>query len=103
MDRLTSLVADVEFSLQNDLHLVIGISINKGSAFLEPVDTAADGLLGVDALIARDIAEKGVLICDQRRLEFRLNFGEMFECWGGSHFSGGVRMCCLAVRGKAAG
>jgi len=88
VDGLTGLIADVELALQDDLHLVVGISVNKGSSLLESVDATADGLLGVDLVIADNVAEEGVLVGDQGRLEFGLDFGEVGECWRGTHLFG---------------
>ena len=87
MHRLASLITNVELALQDDLHLVVGISIDKGSSLLESVDATADGLLRVDLVAAGNVTEVGVLVGDQRRLEFRLDFGEVGECWRGAHFS----------------
>ena len=56
MNRLASLVADVELALQDDLHLMVGISVNKRSSLLKSVNATADGLLGVDLLAAGNVA-----------------------------------------------
>lgn len=62
MNGLAGLVADVEFALQNDLHLMVGVGVNKGSASFESVNSAADGLLGVDLLAAGHVAEVSVFV-----------------------------------------
>lgn len=80
MDRLASLVLDVKLALQDDLHLVVGVGVDKRGALFESVDTATHGLLRVDLVVADDVAEEGVFVGDQGRLEVRLDFGEVLEC-----------------------
>lgn len=88
MNGLASLIADIELALQDDLHLVVGISVNEGSALFKSVDATADGLLRVDLVTAGDVAEEGVPVGDHGRLELGLDFGEIVECWCGAHFLG---------------
>ena len=82
MNTLTCLVANVEFTLQNDLGFVVGIGVNKWSTLLEPVEASADRLFGIRA--TDDVAQVCVLVGDQRWLELGLRFREMLELQG--HF-----------------
>jgi hypothetical protein len=47
---LPGLVADVEFSIHDDLHLVVRVRIDEWSASFESVESTADGLLLVDMI-----------------------------------------------------
>lgn len=49
VDLLAGLVRDGELSFQNDLHLVVGVGVDKWGAFLKAVETARDGLLSIRA------------------------------------------------------
>ena len=88
MHRLTGFITDVKLSLQDDLHLVIGVRVDQRRSLLKSVDSAADGLLGVILVGAGNIAEKGVLVGDQRRLEFGLDFRKVLESWFVGHGGG---------------
>jgi hypothetical protein len=44
---LARLVADVEVAVDNNLDLVVGVGVFERCAFLEAVETAGDGLVGV--------------------------------------------------------
>ena len=86
MNRLASLVANVELALQDDLHLMVGICIDKRRALFQSVDAAAERLLWVDLVVADNVTKESILVGDQRRLEFRLDFGEVAESLLGAHF-----------------
>ncbi len=47
MNLLTRFVGNVEFSLHDDLHLVIGVSVDEWGACLESVEAARDRFLGI--------------------------------------------------------
>jgi hypothetical protein len=85
MHALASLVTDVEFALEDDFHLVVGISVDKRRAFLESVDATADRLLRVDLFAACHVAKVGVLVGDERRLELGLDLGEVRESRSRAH------------------
>lgn len=57
---------------------MVGVGVDEGCALLEPVDTTADGLVGIGT--AGDVPEVGVLVGDQWGFEFGLDFGEVLEC-----------------------
>lgn len=46
-DLLTGLVRDLEFALQDNLHLVVRVLVDQRGTLLETVETARDRLLGV--------------------------------------------------------
>ena len=50
LDRLPTLIRNLEVSVHDDLHLVIGVGVLKRSAWVEAVEAGADGLLRVDVL-----------------------------------------------------
>ena len=56
--------------------------------FFESVKTTADGALLVVLLGAGDVAEVGVLVCDERGFEVGLLLVEIVHCYGagGTHF-----------------
>jgi hypothetical protein len=85
MHRFSRLITDVELSFKDDFHLMVGISVDQWCALLQAVDAAADRLLRVYLVAACHVTQVGVLICDQRWLELRLDFGEMLEGWCFTH------------------
>ena len=93
MHSLTGFVTDVEFSLQDDLHLVVRVSVDERSALFKSVNPAADWVLRVDTLAACNVAEVGIFIGNQGRLELGLNFGEVSECWRGAGGDPLIRHC----------
>lgn len=58
----------------------LGIA-NVRRTFLQSVESAADGADGVVLLAANDIAEEGVLVCDEWWLEFGLCLGEIGQAY----------------------
>lgn len=78
MNGLAGLVLDIEFSFDNDLHLVVVVGVNQRGAFLEPVETSAYGLLRIGT--GDNVAQVCVLIGDQGGLELFLRLRKMLEC-----------------------
>jgi hypothetical protein len=48
MHLLPGLIADIEFSIHDDLHFMVRVRVDKWSASLKSVETTADGLLSID-------------------------------------------------------
>jgi hypothetical protein len=47
---LPGLVADIEFSIHDDLHLMVRVRVDEWSAGFESIESTADGLLLVDVI-----------------------------------------------------
>lgn len=58
MDLLSGLVADIEFSIHNDLHLMVRVRIDERSASFESVESTADGLLLIDVITIKQAHER---------------------------------------------
>lgn len=58
MHLLPGLVADIEFSIHDDLHLMVGVRIDEWSAGFESVESTADGLLLVDVITIKQAHER---------------------------------------------
>lgn len=50
MHLLPGLVADIEFSIHDDLHFMVCVCVDEWSAGFESVESTADGLLLVDVI-----------------------------------------------------
>jgi hypothetical protein len=87
MNTLARLVADIELSLNNDLHLMVRVRVHQGRPLLETIEATGHGLLGVGARI--HVAEEGVLVGDLGGLEARLRFGIVGEGELVGHLLGG--------------
>ena len=66
MDLLSSLIADIELAIYDDLHLVVGILVDERCALLETVETGGDGSGWV--IGGGDVSEVGILVGNERRL-----------------------------------
>jgi len=58
MHLLPGLVADIEFSIHDDLHLMVRVRIDEWSAGFESVESTADGLLLVDVVTIKQAHER---------------------------------------------
>ena len=58
MHLLPGLVADIEFSVHDDLHLMVRVRIDEWSAGFESVESTADGLLLVDVVTIKQAHER---------------------------------------------
>lgn len=76
---LAGLISNVELAVDDDLHLVVSVVVDERRALLETVEAGGDGGDGVVGLRGHDVAEEGVLVGDERRLEGRLGAGEVGE------------------------
>lgn len=94
MHFLASLVTDVEFTLYDDLHLVVGICVNKRGTLLQSVEASADWLLGVELLAGSDVAEECILVGDQGGLVRLLSVAQVCECRCRAHL---VRSVLLSI------
>lgn len=56
MDRVPRLVGDVEAALEDDLHLVVVVCINKRGSFLQAIEPGGYGLLWVFVLSVAGIS-----------------------------------------------
>lgn len=44
---LPGLIGDLEFALEDNLHLIVAVAVDQGSAFFKTVEAARDGFFGV--------------------------------------------------------
>lgn len=50
---LPGLIRNIEFSIHDDFHLMIGVCIYERRPFLEPVKSGRDRLFGIDLVAVR--------------------------------------------------
>lgn len=93
MDFVSSCIRDVKFSLDDDLHLVVGVGVCERSSLLLAVETSRDwgfviwtwlDVRELGGTGAGDVAEEGVVSCNERRRVGLLDTGQMCE-WLSSH------------------
>ena len=61
MHLLPSLVADIEFSIHDDLHFMVRVCVDEWSAGFESVESTADRLLLVDVITIKPSARAQML------------------------------------------
>jgi len=94
------LVANVELAINNHLHLMVVVGVNQRGALLLAVEARGDRravvwvwlyVLKAGCTTAGNVAEEGVVVCDERWREGRGCAGEVGEWLRGSrHFAFGA-------------
>lgn len=59
MHLLPGLIANIEFSINDDLHFMVRVRIDKWSASFKSVESAANGLLGIEMVTVKP-AHQGI-------------------------------------------
>jgi hypothetical protein len=76
-DLVACLIGNPKHALDNDLHLVVCVLVDKRRALFETVKACADGLFWVQVLRGGDVTEIGVLVGDERGFVSLLPLGQV--------------------------
>jgi hypothetical protein len=79
MHLLSRLVRDIEFAINDDLHLMVCVFVDQRRAFLQSIESRRDRSCWIVGLGCCNVAEEGVLVGNQGWLELGLRTGVVCE------------------------